>query len=71
MLAGGAFLLLVLLLAVGVPLALWAAIESETADDRVMDRDAAERAARGDTHETGPRRSRTGADRDREDDPWS
>ncbi|MFD1640846.1 hypothetical protein [Halohasta litorea] len=42
-------LLVILLFAVGGPLLLWWAIRSETDDNRVTDRQAAERAVRADT----------------------
>lgn len=47
--AEGVVFVLVLLLALGGPLVLYALIQSETDDVPVMDREAAERAARSDS----------------------
>jgi len=50
-------LLVVLLIAVGGPLLFWLAIRSETDDNRVTDRKAAEQAVRADTNtERDPQR---------------
>ena len=49
--SGAAIFALVLLLSVGGGLLLWAAVDSEKNQRRVMDRESAERAARRDTDE--------------------
>ena len=49
--ATGAVFVLVLLLALGGPLVLYALIQSETDDVSVMDREAAERTVRSDSGE--------------------
>ena len=52
---------LVTLLAVAVPVLLWRAIEAETDDAEVLDRESAERLARDESSENG---------RDPQNDEW-
>ena len=51
MAAAGAFLVVVLLLGLALPIGLWLLVERETADQQVVDRDEAVRTVR---HDDGP-----------------
>ena len=57
-------LVIILLLAVGVPLLIWVGVRSETDDSQVTDRRSAEQAVRADTGRDRDEQRETRAERD-------